>query len=127
MIFSSIFRMLQHWLASKEGFSIKWQQLFRTCLNFIFLKANEINALKLKSKSKCDQIFPILFFLKFGEIFFCRNSKYCDRIFPLIIIFLPLAKFLAQKKKHCTVHTNPNNWQSCGTVDYTCALMLPID
>ncbi len=32
VIFFFKFQMLHHWLASQEGFSIKWWQIFRTCL-----------------------------------------------------------------------------------------------
>jgi hypothetical protein len=52
--------MLHHWLAPQEGFSINWQQFFRTYPNnkkIIFH-----NATKLKSESKIGENFTIFLF-----------------------------------------------------------------
>jgi len=64
--FSFNFLMLHYWLASQEGFSINWQQLFLTCLNiFKILVLN--NATKVKSESKCHEIQNLVnFFRKTG-------------------------------------------------------------
>jgi hypothetical protein len=52
--------MLHHWLASQEGFSINWQQVFKTYPNN--KKITFHNATKLKSESKCGENFTIFFF-----------------------------------------------------------------
>jgi hypothetical protein len=66
--------MLHHWLASQEGFSINWQQVFRTYPNN--KKIISHNATKLKSESKIGENLKKRF-LKFDD---CSQSKrdYCD-------------------------------------------------
>jgi hypothetical protein len=66
--------MLHHWLASQEGFSINWQQLFRTYPNnkkIIFH-----NGTKLKSEFRSGENITKYFF----EVDDCSQSKreYCD-------------------------------------------------
>jgi hypothetical protein len=52
--------MLHHWLALLKGFSIKWRQAFRTCLN-IKERTSVKTDTKLKAQSKCGEIFSIFF------------------------------------------------------------------
>jgi len=75
------FQMLRDWVASQEGFSIKWRQVFRTCRNN--LKKNLVRNLftKLNVESK------------YGEFFFFKFRKTGVYIY----IFGILAKFRTQK------------------------------
>ncbi len=61
--------MLHQWLAYQEGFSINWQQVFRTYANNKKIICH--NATKLKSESKIGENFT-KYFLKFDD---CSQSK----------------------------------------------------
>jgi hypothetical protein len=67
------FQMLPRWVASGERFSIKWQLVFRICLNRE-IKSSLKTATKLKAESKCDENFPKRkFSSKFGHSFSEKN------------------------------------------------------
>jgi hypothetical protein len=90
--------MLYHWLASQEGFGMKWRQVFRAYLNR-FLKTSFRNATKLKSKFKCDETLSKLFF-KYLWIFL-EKTEILQQDIPFLFSFKEfLAKFRTKENPH---------------------------
>jgi hypothetical protein len=66
---------LCHWLAYKEEFIIKWQQVVRTCLN---IKKSFKKCYEIKIKVEMNVFFGGS--LQLGEYFqkMTKKSKFCD-------------------------------------------------
>lgn len=98
VIFFFNFLMLLHWLASHEGFNIKWQHEFRPCLNS--LKNSLKNGIKLKSKFKYLEKFQ-----KFGgnlaNFFPEKKGNIVTDIFSNLFWFAGFWRNFAPQKKRC--------------------------
>jgi hypothetical protein len=85
-----------HWLVSREGFSIMWQQVFRTRLNNLNTSLKNVN--KLKSELNVTKKNSIFFF-KIWRFSFSQNENIVTEYPCFICIFHILANFHTPIKK----------------------------